>query len=321
MDDTHLRYFAVFGNPVLHSRSPQLYNPLFKRDKIKAIYTRIFASSGKAVCEIIRGLGLAGANITTPFKEEAIPWLDRISPDAEKIGAVNTIVNVDGELSGYNTDASGVTGSLLEAGADPSGKKCLVMGAGGAGKAAVMGLVNSGAFVTIANRDISKAAGIAEKAGCSYAGLDEAAGRLNEFSILVLTLPPGVYPFKYDQLPPGMTIADANYRSPSETSLLDGLQCKVIRGDRWLLHQGVGAYKLFTGRIADTSIMEEGLKNSLDPEKLMIRVIKDYAIKDDITKVLTAPYADLIIDGREMDDLQIKMITDEERAKAFGSKR
>jgi shikimate dehydrogenase len=316
MDDASLRYFAVFGNPVLHSRSPQLYNPLFKHDRVNAVYTRILASSGKAVCEIIRSLNLAGANITTPFKEEVIPWLNMISPDAEKIGAVNTIVNLDGELTGYNTDASGVTGSLWEAGADPSGQKCLVMGAGGAGKAAVMGLVNAGAIVTIANRDISKAAGIAEKAGCSYAGLDDAASRLNEFNILVLTLPPGVYPFTIDQVPAGMTIADANYRSPSETTLLDGLQCRVIRGDRWLLHQGVGAYRLFTGRIAQTSIMEAGLKNSLDPEKLDIRIFKGHG-----NDVLSAPVADLIIDGRGIDDLQIKMITDEERAKAFGSKR
>lgn len=316
MDDAPLRYFAVFGNPVLHSRSPQLYNPLFKRDRVNAIYTRILASSGKAVCEIIRNLGLAGANITTPFKEEVIPWLNRISPDAEKIGAVNTILNVDGELTGYNTDASGVTGSLTEAGADPSGQKCLVMGAGGAGKAAVTGLLNAGAIVTIANRDISKAAMIAEKAGCSYAGLDEAADRLHEFSILVLTLPPGVYPFTNDQVPRGLTIADANYRSPSETTLLDGLQCRVVRGDRWLLHQGVGAYKLFTGRIADTSVMESGLKKSLDPERLVIRIIKD-----DGAGVLSAPLADLIIDGRGIDDLQLKKITDEERAKAFSGQR
>jgi shikimate dehydrogenase len=316
MDDSPLRYFAIFGNPVLHSRSPQLYNPLFKRDRVNAIYTRIITSSGKAVCEIIRNLGLAGANITTPFKEEVIPWLDSISPDAERIGAVNTIINLDGELAGYNTDASGVTGPLTEAGADPSGKKCLVMGAGGAGKAAVTGLVNAGAFVTIANRDISKAAGIAEKAGCNYIGLDDAAGRLNEFEILVLTLPPGVYPFKTDQVPRGITILDANYKSLSETTGLDGLQCRLIRGDRWLLHQGVEAYKLFTGRIADTSIMESGIKNSLDPERLVIRVIKG-----DGTGVLSAPVADLIIDARGIDDLQIKMITDEERAKAFGSKR
>jgi shikimate dehydrogenase len=316
MNEGQTKYFAVFGNPVLHSRSPQLYNAQFLQDGINAVYTRIHVPSGRAVCEIIRMLGLSGANITTPFKEEVVPWLDDLSPDARQIAAVNTIINLGGLLTGYNTDASGITGSLLEAGIDPSGMNCLVLGAGGAGKAAAMGLLSSGASVTIANRSVEKAAGFAHAAGCSFDDIDHAVKNINTFNILVLALPPGVFPFDSDRISPDMTIVDANYRSPKKNHGIEKLKSRVIKGDRWLLHQGVAAYKLFTGHAAKTSVMEDGLKRDPDPGKLIIRTIKDKEYD-----VLKYPFADLLVDGRGFDELQVNMIIDEERAKAFGSKR
>ena len=315
MDDEQLRYYAVFGNPVLHSRSPQIYNSLFSTDRINALYTRVHASSGEAVCRIIRELGLSGANITTPFKEDVIPFLDSLSHDARVIGAVNTIVNSNGLLKGYNTDASGITGSLLEKGIDPEGSNCLVLGAGGAGKAAATGLINSGANVTIANRSTEKAAGFARLSGCKFSGLDDAVRIINDFDILVLTLPPGVFPFDPGRIKDDMVIVDANYRSPEKTTGPGGRQ-QIIRGERWLLHQAVGAYMLFTGKVADKAAMEEGLNSDTDPDAMVIKIFKNSG-----TEVLTGDPADLIVDGSDLDESNIKAIIDEERDKAFGSKR
>jgi shikimate dehydrogenase len=312
MDESSARYFAVFGNPVLHSRSPQLYNSLFRHDGINAYYTRIIVNSAQAVCEIIRILGLAGANITTPFKESVVPFLDSLSPDAEKISAVNTVICRDGELTGYNTDADGITGSLREAGLEPSGMRCMVMGAGGAGKAAVTGLLHAGAEVLITNRTPGKARDFAEKAGCRFAPLEEAVKSLRSFDLLVLTLPPGIHPFGSEHIHDDLIIADANYRTSPEVAGIDMFPNRIIRGDRWLLHQAVEAYRLFTGKMADTSLMESGLKKNLDPDKLNIR-----AIKASGSRTVDVSGSDMLIDARNLDDQQIKMIIDEEKNKAF----
>lgn len=313
MDDISMQYFAVFGNPILHSRSPQLYNALFRHDRVSAYYTRINTQTGKAVCEIIRMLGLSGANITTPFKEEVIPFLDSLSSDAEKVSAVNTIINRDGELKGYNTDADGVTGSLREAGIDPAGLKCIVMGAGGAGKAAVTGLINAGAEVLITNRTPGKALQFAEKVGCGFAVMEDALEMISSFDVLVIALPPGIYPFEINSLHSGQTIVDANYGHDDNMDRTHTLSCRVIRGERWLLHQAVDAYRLFTGKIADTGVMEEGLNKNPDPAAIVIRTIMNG--QEGVT--VKNEHVDMLIDGRGLDVRQIKKITDEEKNRAL----
>ena len=316
MDNGSFRCFAVFGNPVLHSRSPQLYNSLFHHDRIDACYTRIHATTGKAVSEIIRMTGMAGANITTPFKEAVLPFLDRLSSDAEKISAVNTIINRNGELTGYNTDAGGITGSLREAGIDPAGKKCMVMGAGGAGKAAVTGLLKAGGDVMITNRTPDKAFKFASEAGCWFAAMDEAASKLKLYDILVLALPPGIYPFGPEHVHPGLVIVDANYRSSSEDKSLDRLKCRVITGNRWLLHQAVGAYRSFTGKEAVISLMDRALEETPDPADIEIKIISEWQNES----LTDCKQTDMFVDGRGLSDMELKEIIDEEKNKAFKGK-
>lgn len=312
----NMRYYAVFGNPVLHSRSPQIYNSLFTRDNIGAFYTRIHAETGGAVCDIIRGLGLAGANVTTPFKEEVISFTDRLSADAEKIGAVNTIINSGGELAGYNTDGDGITGLLDDEGLVLSESRCLMIGAGGAGKSAALGLLNAGADVLITDQSADKAADIAERIGCSFSVLEEAVKKVREFNIVVLAIPPGIYPFDFDQITPGMTIVDANYRSPSKTGILESLPCKVIKGDGWLIYQAVKAYRLFTGEKADIETMKKGMREDVDAQNVVIKIIED-----DSRDFRSFADADMLVDGRGMDDENKNRIIDEEKSRAFGDKR
>lgn len=305
--------YAVFGNPVLHSKSPQLYNSLFTRYNTDSFYTRIHARSGRAVCEIIRMLGLSGANVTTPFKEDVIPFMDNLSADAEKVAAVNTIINKKGQLSGFNTDTYGITGTLIEAGIDPRGRKCMVVGAGGAGKAAALGLINAGAEVFISNRSAGKAIDFAKKTGCSFTLLHEAENMLKYLDILVLTLPPGIFPFDRKYIHDDLIIIDANYRSSEVASGIKGLPGRIIKGDRWLLHQAVEAYHLFTGKDADTSVMEEGLNEDVVFNKLKIIPIKEMDRGAEYEF-----YADMLVDSRGLTREQINIIIDEEKNKAFG---
>ena len=262
------KYYAVFGKPILHSRSPQLFNSVFEKMGIEAFYTRIRALSGKDVIEIIKNLNISGANITTPFKEEVMPYLDFISDDAKLIGGVNTIVNADGKLSGYNTDHFGVTRSLIESGLKLDGLKCLILGAGPAARAAVYGLVRNGAEVTISNRTHSKAQIIANDFGCKTLEIEKINTEINGFDVMVSTLLPDANPISDVGLPSKLTILDANYRMSNFGIYAEAFDCKIISGKRWLLNQAVESFKLYFGVEPDIKSMEKGLNVDLDKNSI-----------------------------------------------------
>jgi shikimate dehydrogenase len=142
------KLFALFGNPVSHSKSPLLHNSLFKHLAIGACYTRYLLQDGNLLKEKFLSLGLDGINITVPFKEDAYSACDELDGYAKSIGAVNTIVLRDGKLHGFNTDAPGFIASLE--GFLPV--NALILGAGGTARALVFALRSSGVDVVVANR-------------------------------------------------------------------------------------------------------------------------------------------------------------------------
>ena len=109
-----MKLFAIFGNPVSHSKSPLMHNIVFKNLGIKACYTRVLLEDGDKLKEKFLSLGLSGANITVPHKEVAFRACDEIRGFAKKVGVVNTIVLEDGKLIGYNTDADGFMFAISE---------------------------------------------------------------------------------------------------------------------------------------------------------------------------------------------------------------
>ena len=129
-----MKLFAIFGDPVSHSRSPIMHNSVFKNLNYKACYTRVHLKDGSKLKEIFFNLGLSGANITVPHKEAAYEACDEIRGFASKVGVVNTIINENGKLIGYNTDADGFMFAIEEFG---DIKNILVLGAGGTAKALV----------------------------------------------------------------------------------------------------------------------------------------------------------------------------------------
>lgn len=262
------KYYAVFGKPILHSRSPQLFNSVFEKMGIEAFYTRIRALSGKDVIEIIKKLNISGANITTPFKEKVMPYLDFISDDAKLIGGVNTIVNADGQLSGYNTDHFGVTRSLIESGLKLNGLKCLIIGAGPAARAAVYGLVKNGAEVTVSNRTHSKAQFIANDFGCRVLEIDKIKSEIGGFDVVVSTLLPDANPISDVDLPSNLIILDANYRMSNFGIYAEAFDCKIISGKRWLINQAVESYKYYFGVEPDVKLMEKGLNVELEKNSI-----------------------------------------------------
>ncbi len=144
-----MKYFAIFGNPVSHSKSPLMHNLVFRGLNFKGCYGRYLLKDGKKLREKFLELGLDGINITVPHKEEAYLACDHLDPFAKRVGAVNTIVNRDGKLYGYNTDALGFLKAIDEF---QDIKKVLFLGAGGTARSTSSILRDEGYIVTILNR-------------------------------------------------------------------------------------------------------------------------------------------------------------------------
>ena len=150
------RICAIIGDPIEHTMSPVMQNAAFRKLGLDYIYLpfRVRAEELAQAVEGMRALNVRGFNVTIPHKVTIIPMLDSLDSLAEKIGAVNTVVNNDGELRGYNTDATGFLQALLERGVEPAGKDVVVMGAGGASRAICYILAERGAHLSILNRQL-----------------------------------------------------------------------------------------------------------------------------------------------------------------------
>ncbi len=302
--------YAVFGNPILHSKSPQLFNSVFNEFGINAFYTRIRPLSASDIIHIIRTMPLAGANITAPFKEDIVDLVDVVSLDAEEIGAINTIVNSEGRLIGYNTDHYGVTQSLKEAGIDLIGKKCLVLGGGGAARAVVYGLKLKGAQATICNRSQSKAETIANDFDCELMPWNDFNTK-KAFDVVISTIIPEVLPPFWEQLN-FHTLLDASYKQSKISEFANHNGHTVISGKRWLLHQAVEAFRLIMGENPPIQIMENALSISI--KKTDLHVLEYHGDKSQNENFESA---DLIVSAKSQTDQSIKAIIDEEISKAF----
>ncbi len=210
----------------------------------------------------MRALGIRGLGISMPFKLEVMPLLDRIDERAARIGAVNTVVR-DGEtLVGHNTDATGAVRALEEARADVKGLDVLVLGAGGAARACVFGLVDAGARVTVANRTGGRARALAAAAGARAIDWEDALVQSGRFGAIVQATSAGMDTAAAGppstesardldalRIEPGQVVMDIVYR-PVQTKLLVRAQASgatTVHGGRMLLHQAAAQFSLYSG--------------------------------------------------------------------------
>lgn len=268
--------FAVAGRPVLHSESPGIQNAGFAASGIDAVYTRLTARSAREALEVARQIGMGGMNVTTPFKEEMAKLLDGKEARVRKLGAVNAVILKNGKARGFNTDVDGVSGALAANGVRMRGRKAVVLGAGGAAKAAVMALLESGAKVTVANRTVGKARAIAGKFGCGARPISGKgfAMAMDEADILVSGLGTTARVVGPKLLRRGMVVLDANYsRKTALSADATARGCRVIAGREWLLAQGTAAFRIFAGRKAPAKAMGKALAGRKDGGKGNIALI------------------------------------------------
>lgn len=257
---------GVVGDPILHSRSPELHEAGLAALGLSGRYLRLAAFRAADALRVAREMGLRGFNVTAPFKEEMAGLVDALDPRAQALGAVNTVLlEPSGRTTGFNTDGDGVLGALKAAGCPVQGQAALVLGAGGAAKAAVLALLAEGARVTVANRTLAKAEALARELECAATDLTGAARVLSEASILVGCASTAERLVDPAFLHPSLTVLEGNYRQ--ETALRTDARargCRVVPGQAWLLHQGLRAFQLFTGRPAPAEAMAAALNVATD---------------------------------------------------------
>ncbi|MCP4214992.1 MAG: hypothetical protein GY765_10055 [bacterium] len=244
----HKHIAAVVGAPILHSKSPQIFSSWFRHFSQDAAYTRITAETASEAVYLFKELGLKGMSVTAPFKQDIMEYLDHIDEAALAIGGVNTVAHGPKGLTGYNTDFIGVTQSLERRGVVLTGKRCIVLGAGGAGKAAIYGLLSKNATVTVVNRTFEKALQTSRSLGCGVEKIEMLEPLLKETDILVSTLSSSVDIIPAHWLPQTLVVLDANYKKSPLLKNAAARGCTVIRGEEWLLNQAIPAYDYFFNR-------------------------------------------------------------------------
>ena len=264
---------GLLGSPVAHSLSPKMHNTAFRSLRLDYVYL-CFDVKEAQLADAVNGLkacGVRGFNLTMPLKNRMMDLLDDCTPAASLIRAVNTVVNEDGRLIGYNTDGSGFLQSLEESGTSVKGRRMVLLGAGGAASAIAVQTALEGAaqldlFLRMSSRFLSGSAALADelnrKTDCRVRMLDledEALleERIRDADILVNATPVGMEPDTdrclirdAGMLSPSLTVADIIYH-PRTTKLLAVAKeagCRICPGTGMLLHQGAEAFRLWTGK-------------------------------------------------------------------------
>ncbi|MFT5171722.1 MAG: shikimate dehydrogenase [Candidatus Marinamargulisbacteria bacterium] len=273
---------GVFGNPISHSASPRMHNRMYAEQGIDFVFVPLLVDPseiGNAV-KSIRALNFAGVNVTIPFKETVIPHLDAVSSFAERVGAVNTIVNENGSLVGYNTDGEGFLYALKEDGQfDPKNKRVVILGAGGSSKSIAHVLLDAGVNqLAVWNRTLQRSQALVSNLSAQNSGNvvcltdDSLQEAISSCDLLINTTSVGMAP-EINALPISSLAAigahhfvyDVIY-TPAETALLREarqLGAKTLNGLGMLAAQGMLAYTRFTGKEASFDFMKSAIGEDL----------------------------------------------------------
>ena len=282
-----MKIVGLIGYPLAHSISPAFQQAALDHLGIDARY-ELWETEREALAERVAGIrspDCLGANVTVPHKELVVPMLDEIDPLAARIGAVNTIVNRDGRLCGYNTDMTGFARALREEGGfDPSGAHVVLLGAGGAGRAATMALIQGkAASITIADVMPERAQRLVDDLGRQgetplrsvAAAKDSLAAVLSGCQLLVNCTPIGMrhskeqhdLPMQPELIHPDMLVFDIIY-NPFETRFLAEAKrrgARTLGGLPMLVYQGAASFELWTAEEPPLDVMFKAARKALAP--------------------------------------------------------
>lgn len=288
MIDGKTRTCGLIGNPVEHTLSPVIHNTLSEKLAQNLVYVPFHVKEGMVEDAVkgARALNILGCNVTVPYKSEVIPFLKELDPLAEKIGAVNTLVSVEGGYKGYNTDMPGLLRAMESDGVQITGEKVIILGAGGVARAVAVLLAQQKAEqILITNRTLQKAEQIAQEVNglfqsktVSAVTLEELCGLKDEGYLAIQATSVGLHPHD-DEVIIGQ---DAFYHkihtaydlifNPGETKFMKlaaKAGAKAYNGLKMLLYQGIIAYELWNDMAVSDEIaaeIYERLKKALKDE-------------------------------------------------------
>ena len=278
-----MKQAGIIGHPLGHSLSPVVQQAAFEQSGLDVRYERWDTPPPALASRIasLRWPGCLGANVTIPYKESVLPFLDELGGQSARVGAVNTVVNRDGRLFGFNTDGPGFVASLRnEASFEPAGKRVLLLGAGGAARGIAFALAEArAAELAIWNRNPERAVQLARDVAAAGAGVRQVGSVATAGYELVVNCTSvgmqggaaeGASPCGFDPAPPGALAVDIVYRPP-ETPFLAAARAagfRVMGGLSMLIFQGALAFELWTGVPAPTDIMFEAARQALRAERL-----------------------------------------------------
>jgi 3-dehydroquinate dehydratase/shikimate dehydrogenase len=279
--DPATRVYAVVGDPISHSLSPAIMNAAMRRENVNGVFLALHAKSLKDLLSCVREIPIHGLSVTMPYKEAIIPYLDNTDPHTSKIGACNTVVrSQEGKLYGFNTDTSGVV-RPLEQRMPLTDARILVLGAGGAARAAVFGLKDRGAQIFILNRSAAPAQKLARQSKSRM--IKRADVKKLDFDVIINATPVGMQnghesPLHADEIK-AKIVFDMVY-DPAETRFLQLAKergAEVIPGSEMFVHQAARQFEIWTGkpapredmlRIVNTALAERAAaRNGTRPKR------------------------------------------------------
>jgi shikimate dehydrogenase len=260
---------GIMGHPVSHSLSPDLHNAGYVAHKLNFVYLAFDVNDAASAIMAIRALHIKGMSVTIPHKISVMQHLDQIDNRAKNIGAVNTIVNTNGRLVGFNTDCDGAMKALEEK-TSIRGKKVVLLGTGGAARAIAFGLQEKKAQVLILGRNPHAAKALADATGATHGSLSQCTA-IKASDILIHATSIGMEPHAQASIVPidllhkNLTVFDIVYK-PKNTKLISDatkIGCTIVYGHSMLLYQAAAQFKLFTGLQPSIPILKKVLLKNL----------------------------------------------------------
>ena len=253
--DVATRVYGVVGDPIAHSLSPAIMNAAFRRENVNAVYLALHSRTLKDLLTCVKEIPIHGLSVTMPYKEAIVPQLDNTDSHTTKIGACNTVVRAqDGKLYGFNTDAAGIVRPLERRLNTLEGARILVIGAGGAARAAVFGLKERGCEVYILNRSLAAAKKLAHQARARIMKRPDL--KKLAFDVIINATPLGMGNTRETPLQDkeinARYVFDMVY-DPAETRLLKLAKergAQVIPGIEMFVHQAARQFEIWTGKPA-----------------------------------------------------------------------
>jgi len=263
--------YGVIANPVAHSMSPAIHNAAFAATGLNAVYLPFKVDDVVTFIRDFREIDVRGYSVTIPHKEAAIAAVDEVDSLVREIGALNTIVNRDGRLFGYNTDCVAAIRALEDRMGEGAlkGKRVVLLGAGGSARAIAFGLKRKGVRLKILNRTVERGKRLAEEVGCEWGALDEIHSV--EADVIINSTSVGMYPdvdrtpVPADVLKEGMVVFDIVY-NPMRTRLLMEAEergCLTVSGVDMFVNQAVAQFEMWTGRKAPVGLMRSVVEQRL----------------------------------------------------------